>query len=304
MEENNTQSMLQKEFEYIQNNPNTSIGCTVGLFNNNDYFNWKISLVGAKDSVYAGGLFFLKISFPNDYPSSAPKINFITPIYHLNVCPLEGTNSNETLGYIRENTINFYNPPSTPIEIITKLYAIFYVHNPSTSFLIDRVTEYKNNTQLFETKARYFTQKYANATNLNNGINSSEKDWDFSINKYFIQFINLIDQTLGNNKISIDIGEDKNINEPIELNFIINGGEEKDERKEYKEEKKEILIKCNKKDLTEDVIKKFKKIIKRENDNDILFIFGLKRLIPDITIGENGLKNNLYITVISDYKCS
>ena len=304
MEENNTQSMLQKEFEYIQNNPNTSIGCTVGLFNNNDYFNWKISLVGAKDSVYAGGLFFLKISFPNDYPSSAPKINFITPIYHLNVCPLEGTNSNETLGYIRENTINFYNPPSTPIEIITKLYAIFYVHNPSASFLIDRVTEYKSNPQLFETKAKYFTQKYANASNLNNGISSNEKDWDFSINKYFIQFINLIDQTLGNNKISIDIGEDKNINEPIELNFIINGGEEKDERKEYKEEKKEILIKCNKKDLTEDVIKRFKKIIKRENDNDILFIFGLKRLIPDITIGENGLKNNLYITVISDYKCS
>ena len=178
------------------------------------------------------------------------------------------------------------------------------MHNPSASFLIDRVTEYKNNPQLFETKARYFTQKYANATNLNNGISSNEKDWDFSINKYFIQFINLIDQTLGNNKISIDIGENKGINEPIELNFIINGGEEKDERKENKKEKKEILIKCNKKDLTEDVIKRFKKIIKRENDNDILFIFGLKRLIPDITIGENGLKNNLYITVISDYKCS
>ena len=71
------------------------------------------------------GFIFFKISFPKDYPKSSPKINFITPIYHLNICSLEGTNSNETFGYIRENTINFYNPPSSPIEILKKLYAIF-----------------------------------------------------------------------------------------------------------------------------------------------------------------------------------
>jgi len=295
-----TQELLQKEFEYIQNHPNTSIGCTVGLFKNNDYFNWKISLVGAKDTPYGGGLFFLKISFPKDYPESAPKINFITPIYHLNVCPFEGTNSNETLGYIRENTINFNNPPSTPVEILTKLYAIFYVQNEDTPFLRDILTEYSNNENLFKIKAKYFTQIYANTTNLNNGINMTDKKWDFSTNKYFIQFKNLIDQTLGRNQINIYIDDENNNNEQINLNFIINGKEDMGEG----EEKKGIIIKCNKLERTSEVIKRFLTKIKRENDNDMKFIFGLRELKTGMTIGQNGLKDNHYITVISDYKCS
>ena len=42
-------------------------------------------MIAPKDSLYSGGLFFLQIIFPNDYPNSAPEIKFITPIYHINV---------------------------------------------------------------------------------------------------------------------------------------------------------------------------------------------------------------------------
>ena len=67
--------------------------------------------------------------------------------------------------------------------------------------------------------------------------------------------------------------------------------------------RKNLNVKKN--ELTVDVIKKFlKDIEKEEKPENFLFIFGLRRLILEITIGENGLRDNHYITMLSDFKNS
>jgi ubiquitin-conjugating enzyme E2 N len=49
--------------------------------------NWLIMLlcVGPEGSPYEGGVFKLELFLPEDYPMSAPKVRFITKIYHPNI---------------------------------------------------------------------------------------------------------------------------------------------------------------------------------------------------------------------------
>lgn len=51
--------------------------------NNARYFH--VIVTGPSDSPFEGGLFKLELFLPEDYPMSAPKVRFITKIYHPNI---------------------------------------------------------------------------------------------------------------------------------------------------------------------------------------------------------------------------
>ena len=164
---------LKKEFEEVKNSRLNELGYTIELFKPDNYYEWNITLIGAPDTSYANGIFHIKLSFPNDYPNKKPSIIFLTPIYHLNVCPI---NVGEPLGNICASFLNWWNPSTTAKEMLTQLYSIFYLPNPDSPYDLVKTAEFNNNRALYETKAKYFTKKYATQEN----FGKEYKEWNFS----------------------------------------------------------------------------------------------------------------------------
>lgn len=143
---------LRQEYKDIIKNPLANIPITIG-YDEDDIFTWKITLLGPKDTPYKGGLFFLKIVFPEDYPWGKPNIFFLTPIYHLNVNPRKSRfPESEELGHVCVSITRWWKPETTAREMLTQLFSVFYWQSPDCPYGIDRVIEYKENRPLFEEK--------------------------------------------------------------------------------------------------------------------------------------------------------
>ena len=172
-----------EEFNILKRNPLPNCGVTVGLVNDNSYDDWRITLIGPKDSPYKGGLFFMNCHFPPEYPNKPPEVYFITPIYHVNVNPTAPIEEGgESLGHVCISTLNWWKPEYKMKEVLLNIYSLFYMHNPDSPYGISRAKEYKQNFGLYEKKAKHFTEKYAgNSKKINiNQKYDRNKDWDFN----------------------------------------------------------------------------------------------------------------------------
>ena len=165
---------IWKEFREINRFPDVNIGLSIGLPDQDNIFRWRANIVGPRDSSYKGGIFDLRVEFPDNYPESAPEIYFITPIFHLNVNPYN--NIGIKLGHVSLTILDNWKPEYTIREIFIYIFALLYNPNPNFAYGFERVNEFKFNRKLYEEKVKYFTKKYAGAFT----FCKKHDKWDFS----------------------------------------------------------------------------------------------------------------------------
>ena len=261
---------LKDEYHRLRRKPIPSIGCTFGLPDENNYYRWRFTLIGPKDTLYEGGLFYLELIFPENYPQSAPQIRFLTPIYHLNISQYK-----HTLGIVYPNFLYYWNPSMILEDIITKLYYIFYIHNPNSPYCDERADEYKYNKSLYELKAKYFTKKYIDLS-FSEIKNDNYGNWNFSCDE---------------NDLRTFIHEHKELK-------IKNYDPEKSIEIVFMFRKEEIKIMCQLKEKIENVFKKFLNKRPIKLNCEPLLIHNAAKLNLNMPVGFYNDSDIISITVI------
>eukprot|EP00992_Anisonema_acinus_P014267 TRINITY_DN9190_c0_g1_i1.p1 TRINITY_DN9190_c0_g1~~TRINITY_DN9190_c0_g1_i1.p1 ORF type:complete len:149 (-),score=38.13 TRINITY_DN9190_c0_g1_i1:73-519(-) len=142
---------INKEYRDLQKDPpaNTS----AGPVNENDMFNWKATIMGPEESPYAGGLFFLNIHFPTDYPFKPPKVQFTTKMFHPNV----NSNGGICLDILKDQ----WSPALTISKVLLSICSLLTDPNPDDPLVPEIAQMYKKDRKKFDETARQWTRKYA-----------------------------------------------------------------------------------------------------------------------------------------------
>ncbi|KAJ6482906.1 ubiquitin-conjugating enzyme [Mycena vitilis] len=62
-------------------------GFSAGLVDDDNLYEWEILVIGPPDTLYEGGFFKARLTFPPEFPLLPPKMRFITEMWHPNIYP-------------------------------------------------------------------------------------------------------------------------------------------------------------------------------------------------------------------------
>ena len=118
-----------------------------------DMYLWQATIMGPADTPYEGGVFFLEIKFPSDYPWKPPKIKFQTRIYHCNVSKKGGI----SLDILKDN----WCPALTISTVLLSIISFLDDPNPDDPYVPEIAKLYKSNRKKHDELAKQYTMKYA-----------------------------------------------------------------------------------------------------------------------------------------------
>uniref|UniRef100_T1KGY1 E2 ubiquitin-conjugating enzyme n=2 Tax=Tetranychus urticae TaxID=32264 RepID=T1KGY1_TETUR len=141
---------IKKELEDLKRDPPAQ--CSAGPVGD-DLFHWQATIMGPPDSPYQGGVFFLTIHFPTDYPFKPPKVAFTTRIYHPNI----NSNGSICLDILRSQ----WSPALTISKVLLSICSLLCDPNPDDPLVPEIAKVYKTDREKYNEMGREWTRKYA-----------------------------------------------------------------------------------------------------------------------------------------------
>jgi len=142
---------IQKELVDLGRDPPAN--CSAGPIDEKDQYHWQATIMGPEDSPYSGGVFFLNIHFPADYPFKPAKINFTTRIYHPNI----NSNGAICLDILKEQ----WSPALTISKVLLSISSLLTDPNPDDPLVPEIAHIYKTDRAKYEATAKEWVRKYA-----------------------------------------------------------------------------------------------------------------------------------------------
>ena len=118
-------------------------GVTIGYFDESDLFKWRMTIEGEQE--FAGGKFIVELDFSDNFPFQAPKIKFITKVYHPNVSK-EGGICTQALeaGWV---------PTKSACDVVDFVLTTFRHPSDENPQEVDIANHYKSNKTTWGAKA-------------------------------------------------------------------------------------------------------------------------------------------------------
>ena len=111
------------------------------------------TVTGPDDSPYQGGLFFLDVHFPVDYPFKAPRVTFTTKVYHPNI----NRSGVICLDILKDQ----WSPALTLSRVLLSISSLLTDPNPSDPLDPEVANVLRTDKRKFEETAREWTRMYA-----------------------------------------------------------------------------------------------------------------------------------------------
>eukprot|EP01083_Nonionella_stella_P010359 29500_1 len=143
---------IQKELAEISLDPPAN--CSAGPKGDN-ITEWVATIMGPEDTPYAGGVFFMDIAFPVDYPYKPPKVIFKTRIYHCNV----NSQGAICLDILKDN----WSPALTISKVLLSICSLLTDANPHDPLVANIAQQYLHDREAHDKTAREWTRRYAKA---------------------------------------------------------------------------------------------------------------------------------------------
>eukprot|EP01084_Bolivina_argentea_P042806 78910_1 len=118
-----------------------------------DWFDWNAMILGPQNSPYSGGVFQLKIRFTQDYPFKAPKVTFMTKVYHCNI--------NEKGGICLDLLKDQWSPAIKISKLLLSIQSLLTTPNINSPLMPKIAQLYHQNKHQHDRTAAEWTQRYA-----------------------------------------------------------------------------------------------------------------------------------------------
>lgn len=141
---------ILREIEVMKKSDKTNI--SAGPIDEKDISKWEAIIIGPKDTPYEGGIFKLSTTYTHRYPFKAPKVRFITKIYHCNI--YDGVICLDILYSAWSSVI-------TTESLLIGIASFLSDPNPTHLFNPEATKLYLANKEEYNKMAREYTQKYA-----------------------------------------------------------------------------------------------------------------------------------------------